>query len=233
MSTQWIDIPTADGTYQGYLKRPSGGSGPAVLIIQEIFGVNAHIRSVVDQYASDGYTAMAPDIFWRVEPRIELKYDGDDRQRGIEAMQSIGLPTMTKDLIAAIDALRQVDGHDGRIVVVGYCLGGTLAYRLAVESAVDLAISYYGGGVAKQLGDLPKVKVPLQLHFGETDESIPMSDVEAVKAAIGIDPERPIHVYPGAGHGFNCWARSSYNQHAAALAHGRSLQFIAEHLKAA
>ncbi|CAN5296902.1 dienelactone hydrolase family protein [soil metagenome] len=232
MSAHWIDIPTPDGVFQGYLKQPMGGRGPAILIIQEIFGVNAHIRSVADQYALDGFTALAPDLFWRSEPRLELGYDPDGRTRGIEAMNAIGLPTMTRDLIAAIDALRKVDGHDGRIVVAGYCLGGTLAYRLAVEQAVDLAISYYGGGVAKQLDDMPKVKVPVQFHFGETDQSIPMSEVEAVKAAAGARADRAVNVYPGAGHGFNCSVRASYDQHSAMLAHGRTLQFIAAHLPA-
>ncbi|MGS0892646.1 dienelactone hydrolase family protein [Burkholderia stagnalis] len=230
MTAQWIDIPTGNDSFGGYLALPKGGKGPAVIIIQEIFGVNSHIRAVADQYAADGYVALAPDVFWRTQPRVELTYDGADRDKGIELLKKTDVQVAAADIGAATDALRARPEVTGKIAAIGYCFGGHLAYRVAAAGKVDAAVSYYGGGIQNALDLASQVTQPILFHYAENDHGIPLTAVEQVKAAFAGRHDAAFHVYPGAEHGFNCTDRASYNQRAAALAHGRTLTFLAEHL---
>lgn len=232
MNSRWIDIKAQDGgTFKAYLSLPhhaqKGGKGPGILLIQEIFGVNSHIRGVADQYASDGYTVLAPDVFWRVQPMIELGYEADDRQKGIGIMQKMDFAAAVQDLAATAAALRALPECGGKIASIGYCMGGLLSYLCAANAAVDAAVCYYPGGVHNKLEEAGKVKCPTLFHFGGNDANIPMTAVESVKQAFAGRENARIDVYPGAEHGFNCWDRSAYNQPSAALAHGRSLSFLA------
>ncbi|WP_118181828.1 dienelactone hydrolase family protein [Paraburkholderia phosphatilytica] len=230
VTTRWIDIPTDKDGFEGYLALPKAGKGPAVVIIQEIFGVNGHIRSVAEQYAQDGYVAIAPDIFWRTQPRVELVYAGADRDKGIELMQKTDIKQTVADLGATAKLLRSLPEVTGKISAIGYCFGGLLAYLTAAQGTVDAAVAYYGGGIQRNLDEAAKVKVPMQFHYGELDAHIPQSDVGQVKERfIGRD-DVEFHIYPNADHGFNCSERASYNQHASALAHGRTLTFLGERL---
>ena len=216
-------ITADDGfTLGAYQASPAGAPKGAVVVIQEIFGVNSHIREVVDGYAADGYYAIAPQIFDRVERDIELGYEEADMGAGIEiAFQKLDHAIALNDVQAAIDA---ASAH-GKVGVVGYCFGGLLTWLAACElNGVSAASSYYGGGVADQANHTPKC--PVIMHFGELDAHIPLSDVDKVRAA---QPDVPIYVYP-ADHGFNCDHRASYDAEAAALAKERTLAFFAEQL---
>lgn len=218
-----IEITSSDGfTLGAYQASPEGTPKGAVVVIQEIFGVNPHIREVVDGYAADGYFAIAPAIFDRVKPGIELGYDEDGMNAGIEiAFQKVEIPTVLQDVQAAIDA---ASAH-GKVGVVGYCFGGLLTWLSACElSGVSAASSYYGGGLAGEAAR--SAKCPVIMHFGELDAHIPMSDVDKVKAA---QPDIPVYVY-NADHGFNCDHRESYNADASLLAKERTLAFFAENL---
>ncbi|KWN62428.1 dienelactone hydrolase family protein [Burkholderia ubonensis] len=230
MTAQWIDIPTDNDSFGGYLALPRRGKGPAVIIVQEIFGVNAHIRSVADQYAADGYVALAPDVFWRTQPRIELAYEGADRDKGIELLRKTDANLAVADIAAAADLLRMRPEADGKVAAIGYCFGGRLAYLAAATGKIDAAVAYYGGGIQNALDVAGKVTQPILFHYAENDHAIPLAAVDQVKAAFAGRDNAAFHLYPGAEHGFNCAERASYNQRAAALAHGRTLTFLAEHL---
>jgi len=216
-------ITSVDGfTLGAYQAQPAGNPKGAVVVIQEIFGVNSHIRNVVDGYATDGYFAIAPQIFDRVDRDIELGYEQADMGAGIEiAFQKLDRGLALQDIQAAIDAA----SVHGKVGVVGYCFGGLLTWLAACElQGVSAASSYYGGGVAGEAGR--KAKCPVIMHFGELDAHIPMSDVDKVRAA---QPDVQVYVY-AADHGFNCDQRASYNAAAATTAKARTLAFFAEHL---
>ncbi|KWE72075.1 carboxymethylenebutenolidase [Burkholderia ubonensis] len=230
MTAQWIDIPTGNDSFGGYLALPRRGNGPAVIIVQEIFGVNAHIRSVADQYAADGYVALAPDVFWRTQPRVELAYEGADRDKGIELLQKTDVNLAVADVAAAADLLRTRPEAGGKVAAIGYCFGGRLAYLAAATGKIDAAVAYYGGRIQNALDVAGKVTQPILFHYAENDHAIPLAAVDQVKAAFAGRDNAAFHLYPGAEHGFNCAERASYNQRAAALAHGRTLTFLAEHL---
>jgi carboxymethylenebutenolidase len=207
----------AFGTYQAMpTARPRGG----IVVIQEIFGVNSHIREVCDGYAAAGYAALAPQIFDRVERNIEMGYGPADMTRGVEiARGKLKMDQTLMDLQAAVDDARRF----GKVGVVGYCFGGLLAWLAACElNGVSAVSSYYGGGVAGALDR--KARCPVMMHFGAKDAHIPLSDVEKVKKA---HPEVTVHVYD-ADHGFNCDHRASYDAAAAKLARTRSLEFFAK-----
>lgn len=230
VTSQWIDIPAGNDSFGGYLALPKGGKGPGIIIIQEIFGVNGHIREVVEQYALDGYVAIAPDIFWRTQPRVELGYVGADRDKGIELMQKTNVKLAVQDVAATAAVLRQRPEMTGKVGVIGYCFGGRIAYLAAADGSVDAAVAYYGGGIQNQLDVADHVKVPIQFHYAELDHAIPLEAVGEVKERFAGRDNAEFHLYPNAEHGFNCTVRASYNQHASALAHGRTLTFLAQHL---
>lgn len=229
-TSRWIDIPAGDDRFEGYLALPQSGKGPAVIIIQEIFGVNSHIRSVADQYAADGYVAFAPDIFWRTAPRVELTYAGADRDKGIALMQKTDVGLAVADIGASAAALRKMPEVTGKVAAIGYCFGGRLAYLAAAQGTLDAAVAYYGGGIQNYLDEAAKITVPMQFHYAELDHGIPLSAVGEVKERFAGRDEAEFHLYTGAEHGFNCSDRASYNQHASALAHGRTLTFLGERL---
>jgi carboxymethylenebutenolidase len=230
VTTRWIDIPAGNDSFEGYLALPKGGKGPAVIIIQEIFGVNSHIRAVAEQYAQDGYVALAPDIFWRTQPRVELTYAGADRDKGIEILQKTDVGLAVADISATAAALRAMPEVTGKIAAIGYCFGGRLAYLTAAQNTIDLGVAYYGGGIQNLLDEAAKIKVPMQFHYGELDHGIPLEAVGQVQERFAGRGDAEFHIYPNADHGFNCTDRASYNQHAAALAHGRTLTFLGERL---
>ena len=230
VTSRWIDIPADGGSFQGYLALPKTGAGPAVIILQEIFGVNGHIRSVADQYAADGYVALAPDVFWRTQPRVELGYEGADRQKAMELLQKTDTNAAVADVGAAAKALRALPEVTGKVAAIGYCFGGRLAYLAAAQDSVDLAVAYYGGGIQNALDKADQVKVPMQFHYGELDHGIPLSAVGEVKERFAGRDDAELYIYPNADHGFNCGDRASYNARASALAHGRTLSFLGEHL---
>ncbi len=226
---RWIDITSDEGeTFNGYLALPPAGKGPGILLIQEIFGVNHHIRAVAEQYAMDGYVVLAPDIFWRQEPGVELGYDGEDMQKAFRLVNAIDFQVAITDLTSATKALRKRPECKGEIAAIGYCMGGILAYLAALEAGVDRAACFYPGGIARHLGKAEHLKVSVQFHFASDDQHITADHVEQTRQAFSAHEDVIIHTYDGADHGFNCWARGSYQRHAAALSHGRVLNFLEE-----
>ncbi|UUX97141.1 dienelactone hydrolase family protein [Aquabacterium sp. J223] len=230
-AAEWIRLPSSDGgAFDAYLALPPAGTGPGLVLFQEIFGVNEHIRAVAEQYALDGFVVLAPDIFWRQQPRVELGYDGEDRNRAMSMMKALQPQQLMADVRDSVAALRARPEAAGRKVgAIGYCLGGRLAFGAAATTDVDAAVAYYGGGIHDQLDKAAGITAPMQFHYAEQDDNIPLSAVEKVRQAFAGKPAE-VFVYPGAHHGFNCWARGSYHPASAALAHGRSLAFLAERL---
>ncbi|MDQ2779018.1 MAG: dienelactone hydrolase family protein [Pseudomonadota bacterium] len=226
MDRDWIEIEPG---FAGYLALPPTGRGPGILLWQEIFGVNEHIRAVARQYAADGFVVLAPDVFWRQAPRVELGYEGEDRQRAMSLKQGYSKDDASADIRAAFGALKARPELRGPVGTIGYCMGGLLAWRTAIEADVAAAVALYGGGIQNELDAAGSLKCPLQFHFGGDDSHIPMDAVDKIRKAVqGLDAE--VHVYAGAQHGFNCWERSSYHAPSAALSHGRATVFFAQHL---
>ncbi len=219
-----IDIETTDGhKLTGYRAEPSGDPRGGLVVIQEIFGVNSHIRAVADGFAAEGYVALAPAMFDRVGPGIELGYSPEDVEKGREIRARIEYDDAVRDMGAAVSALAGLP-----VGVVGYCWGGSLAWSAATRlDGLKAAVGYYGGFIPEMADETPRH--PVMLHFGESDESIPLEGVDKVKAA---HPDVPIYLY-AAGHGFNCEQRGSYDEASARLARERTLAFFAEHLAGA
>lgn len=230
LPAQWIQIDGADGALEAWLARPPAGDGPGLLLLQEIFGVNAHIRAVAAQYALAGFTVLAPDLFHRQARRVELGYEGEDRERALALMKGLSRDEAQQDLQAAVQWLRRGPAGVRPVGAIGYCMGGRLAFLAAACCGVDRAVAYYGGGIAGQLELAAQIRVPVQFHHAELDASISPQDVAAVQAAMAASPAAAgaeFHHYPGTQHGFNCWARRAHHPGASALALGRSLQFLA------
>ena len=226
-----IELKAADGTaVPAYEARPVGNPKGAVVVIQEIFGVNNHIRQVADGYAAQGYVAVAPAAFHRVKPGVELGYTDADMGEGFgykTAVEALPAPGVMQDIQAAIDHAAKVSG--GKVGIVGYCWGGLLTWRAACTlSGLSAAVPYYGGGVTNEAEAARQTKVPVLAHFAEEDKWIPMDSVEAFKKA---HPEVQVHTY-AAHHGFNCNQRGSWHAPSAQLASDRSLAFFAQHLRA-
>jgi carboxymethylenebutenolidase len=221
-----IDLTSKDGQQiSAYEARPDGECRGAVVVVQEVFGVNSHIRSVADGYAQSGYYAIAPAIFDRIEPGVELGYEPDDLERGVElAFEKLDMSTTLADLQAAIDHASEF----GKVGMVGYCFGGLLTWLSACQlEHLSAASAYYGGGIPDQPDMTPGC--PVILHFGELDSYIPLESVESFAQK---HPDLPVHVYP-ADHGFNCDQRASYNEEAASLALSRTMALFEECLSGA
>lgn len=208
--------------FQAYLAAPPSHPRGAVVVVQEIFGVNGHIRSVADGFAAEGYTAIAPALFDRIRRGIELGYNDSDKDEGRGYMQQLKPEQTLKDLAAAVAVVK----HSGRIATVGYCWGGALSYRAACELPIACAVVYYGN--PRDTTKTPKC--PVMYHFGSADKSIPLTEVDRLRAA---HSQGIFYVYQGAGHGFNCDLRPSYDAAAAALARQRTLEFLASRLTGA
>ncbi len=231
MNGHWIDIKAHDGaTFGAYVSTPpkDTAGGPGIVLIQEIWGVNQHIRDVADQYAMDGFTVFAPDVFWRQQPRVDLAYNDADNPKAFAFMNGLDRPNAVKDLASTAAVLRAHSASVGKIASVGYCMGGALSFMCAAAGSVDAAVCYYGGGIHTMLDRAPDIKVPMLMHFAEKDGHISLAAVASIQAAFKGRDEVRIDVYPSVDHGFNCWGRAMYNQKAAALARGRSLAFLAK-----
>ncbi|HEY6395498.1 MAG TPA: dienelactone hydrolase family protein [Candidatus Binataceae bacterium] len=227
MRGQWIEIKTPAGEkFRGYLSVPESGSGPGLVVLQEIFGVNQHIREVTDQYAEEGYIALAPEIFWRVEPGVELGYTADSIPKGRALAMKLNMDVTIKDIDATIATLRAMAACSGKVAAVGYCFGGLLAFLTAARTDVDAAISYYGGGIDARADEAKSIKCPVMLHYGEKDHAIPAQARETARKALASHPDAEIYLYREAEHGFNCSKRASYHPFSAQLARSRTIGLL-------
>ena len=223
----FVDLKAADGfVFPAYVAKPAGQPKGGVVVLQEVFGVNAHIRAVADGYAAQGYLAVAPSTFHRLKAGVELGYGPDEMTQGRDlkaAVEALPEPGVLHDIQAAIDHAAQA----GKVGVVGYCWGGLLSWRSAcLLNRVSAAAPYYGGGITSETEVARHPKCPVLAHFGDQDHWIPLEGVEVFRRA---HPEVQVHVYH-ANHGFNCDHRSAYEATSAALARERTLAFFAEHL---
>jgi carboxymethylenebutenolidase len=224
---QFTDLRSSDGfTFPAYVAQPAGVAKGGVVVLQEIFGVNSHIRSVADGYAKEGYLAVAPSTFHRVKQGVELGYSQEDIQAGAalkQAVESLPAPGVLPDIQAAIDHAARA----GKVGIVGYCWGGLLTWRAAcLLDGLAAAAPYYGGGMTSPAEAARQPKCPVMAHFGDQDHVITMDSVQAFERK---HPEAEVHVYH-AGHGFNCDQRGSYDAAAAQLARERTLAFFARHV---
>jgi carboxymethylenebutenolidase len=218
-----IKLTASDGfQLGGYRADPATAPKAALVVIQEIFGVNHHIRNICDRFASAGYVAVAPAIFDRIERDFQSGYSPDEVAVARKFVANPDWTAMLRDVQAAIDSVKSV----GPVGIVGFCLGGSVAYAAATKlTGLSAAVGYYGGAIVRFADDNPGV--PMMLHFGEKDAGIPLSDVETIRAK---QPDLEVHVYPGAQHGFSCDERASYDKASADIAWHRTLAFFAKHL---
>ena len=226
---QFTTLTAADGfTLSAYVALPQGKPRAAIVILQEIFGVNSHIREVADRFAAEGYLAVAPATFDRVKRGVELGYTDADMTAGFELKTAVdALPGagVLLDIQAAIDHAAQTSG--GKVGIIGFCWGGLLTWKAAcLLKGLSAAVPYYGGGITSESEIARQPQCPVMAHFGDQDHWIPMEGIEAFKKA---QLQVAVHVYP-ANHGFNCDQRGSYNEAAAMLARERSLAFLAANL---
>ncbi|HTC44159.1 MAG TPA: dienelactone hydrolase family protein [Steroidobacteraceae bacterium] len=221
--SEFITLMARDGhEFSAWLAAPTGKPRGAVVVIQEIFGVNAHIRAVADSYAAEGYVAIAPAVFDRIRRGIELGYNPDTMKEGFGYVQQLQPDKTLLDIGASIAVVK----HAGRVGAVGFCWGGKMAYVSAGELPIACAVAYYGGGIVAELGKTPKC--PVLYHFGGRDSHIPPSDIDQIRA---VDKRGTFYIYPEADHGFNCDMRASFNADAAQLARQRTLAFLAQQLR--
>jgi carboxymethylenebutenolidase len=218
----WIELAAKDGvTIGAYEAAPDGHARGGLVVLQEIFGVNRHIRNVADDFAAQGYHVVAPALFDRVEPGVELGYEGEDVAKGVAIRAKTKLADTLADIAAAVAAAKPF----GRVGIVGYCWGGTLAFAAAQHvEGLAAAVGYYGSGIAALPPD--RLRCPVMLNFGDQDKSIPLADIEKIRHAY---PEITIRVYP-ANHGFNCTDRAAYEPASATLARQRTLDFFTQYL---
>lgn len=228
MSTQ-LPVTVADGTFNCYVEYPSTpGPHPVVIVIQEIFGINEGMRSIVRNYALKGYIAVAPDLFWRAEPGVQLSEA--DFQKGMALYQSFDVEKGVQDIAATIAAARTLEGSNGKVGVTGYCLGGLLTYLAAARTDGDAFAAYYGGGTDNFLAEAANITKPVLFHLAGADAYIPPPAQEAIRATLEAKPDTEVYVYPGRDHAFARPNGSSHHAADATLANSRTDAFFLKHL---
>jgi len=230
---EWIEIEAlgGEGHFAGWLAWPEGEPKAAIIVIQEIFGVNAGIREKTDTWASKGYLALAPDMFWRFAPRYDV--DPDVPEQLEEAMQirsRLDFDKAAADVEAVIRHVRGMMPTGFKIGVIGFCAGGSIAYLAATRTDADASVGYYGRQIADHLNEVHAIARPLLLHFGLEDSSIPAEIREKIRSELDTNPRVTIHDYPGAGHGFAAGSGRRRNDAAAQVADTRTEEFFARHL---
>ncbi|MEJ7138128.1 dienelactone hydrolase family protein [Amphibiibacter pelophylacis] len=220
------------GTFSGYLALPPGGTGPGLVMAQEIFGVNFNMRELADTFAQLGYVVAVPDLFWRIQPGIELGYTPEDWKKAFEYFQALDQGKAVEDIQATLTALRAHPAvAGGKAGVVGYCLGGKLAYLAACRTDSDVSVGYYGVGIEAALDEAANIRQPVLLHIAEKDGFCPPEAREAIVKAFAGHAQVTTQVYPGVDHAFARPAGEHYDAAAATLANQRTADALAQHLK--
>lgn len=226
-----ITINGRDGDFSAYLSTPASGSGPGLVVIQEIFGVNESMRRMCDDYAAQGYVALCPDLFWRQEPGIQITDKTDEEwQKAFQLFQGFDVDKGVEDLKDGLTALRKLDTCTGKAGSVGYCLGGKLAFLMATRSDADCNVAYYGVGLDELVGEANSIARPALLHIAEEDEFVPKEAQAKVKAALAGHKQVTIHSYPGMPHAFARDGGIHYDATSAKLANGRTAAFLKQNL---
>lgn len=221
---QTIQIDSPDGSFSGYLAIPASGKGPGIVLCQEIFGINATMRRVADYYAEEGYTVLVPDLFWRIAPGIELTDRGEDFQRALGLYQQFNEDTGVQDVGAALAALRRRPECVGETGVLGFCLGGKLAYLAACRLPdVACAVGYYGVGIEHALAEADNIRGRLVLHVAEQDGFCPPEAQARIREALSGRPNTELYIYPGMDHAFARVGGEHFDKASALMAHQRSI----------
>ena len=229
MSGETITIKGPDGSFSGYLSKPKSGTGPGIVVIQEIFGVNKVMRDLTDWYASQGFVALCPDLFWRIEPGIDITDQTEEEWK--QAFDLFGKFDVDKGIVdigATIDTLRPMT--TGKVGAVGYCLGGQLAYLTACRTSSDASVGYYGVNIQNRLDDAKGIKAPLMLHIAGKDEFVPPEAQEQVVAGLRDNSHVTIHRYPEMDHAFARPGGAHYDKKTADEANDRTVKFFQRHL---
>jgi carboxymethylenebutenolidase len=233
MMKDHITIKGRDGAFGAYISRPKTLPAPAVVVLQELFGVNADIRKTCDELAEQGFIAVAPDLFWRQEPGVDLSNVNSDAdwQHGMRLYQAYDRDAGVRDVEDTINAVAKLPGCTGKVAVLGYCLGALMVFLTAVRSRLDAAVAYHGGDTENYLGEVDGLHAPLLMHLAEEDEFISKAAQAEIKAALARKPNATVYSYPGQNHAFSRHGGAHYNAEAAALAHKRTYDFINRQLR--
>jgi carboxymethylenebutenolidase len=230
--SEYITVRTPDGDYRAYVARPAASSAPAIVVLQEIFGVNADMRETCDELAGKGYIAVCPDLFWRQEPGVDLNHWSEaEWKKGLALYAAFDFDAGVRDILDCVQAARNLDGASGKVGVMGFCLGGLMTFLTAARAPLDAAVVYYGGGTENHLDQAPAVAAPMLMHFGEEDEFISKDALRKIKLAMSGNPGVRIYSYPGCSHAFARHTGTRYDALAAASANGRTDAFFAQHLR--
>jgi carboxymethylenebutenolidase len=230
--TDGITVKSRDGAFDAYIARPNASPAPAVVILQELFGVNADIRKTCDELAEQGFIAVAPDLFWRQEPGVDLGVTSEpDWQHGLRLYQAYDRDAGARDVKDTAEVVAKLRECTGKVAVLGYCLGGLMTFLTAVRYGVDAAVAYHGGDTEKYLGEVNRLDAPLLMHLAEEDEFISKSAQAEIKTALASKPNATVYSYPGQRHAFARHNGTHYNAAAAALANGRTSEFLRQQLR--
>jgi carboxymethylenebutenolidase len=230
--TEWLKVKAEDGHFDAYVARPEAATAPAVVVIQEIFGVNADLRATCHELAAKGFVAVSPDLFWRSAPRIDMNtLDDAEWKKGFALYQSFDFDRGVRDIAATLAAARVLNGVSGKVGVMGFCMGGLLTFLTAARQSVNAAVSYYGGGIEGYVAEGSKLKSPTMLHLAEEDEYMSKDAQAKIKSALGGNPLVVIHSYPGCSHAFARHKGAHYDAAAAKLANSRTQAFFEKNLR--
>jgi carboxymethylenebutenolidase len=227
-----ITIDSPDGTFHAYISRPATSAAPAVVVLQELFGVNADIRATCDELAKQGFIGIAPDLFWRQEPDVDLDVRSEaDWQHGLRLYGAYDRDAGARDIAQTIRTAVKLPASTGKVALQGYCLGALMAFITAARHEVDAAVAYHGGDTEKYLGEVSSLRAPLLMHLGEEDEFISKTAQSQIKAALAKKPNATVYSYPGQRHAFSRHNGLHYNAAAAMLANGRTREFLNQYLR--
>jgi carboxymethylenebutenolidase len=228
-----INIEGRDGAFAAYIARPKTVPAPAVVVLQELFGVNADIRKHCDELADQGYLALAPDLYWRQEPGVDLNVTSEaDWDHGLRLYSAYDRDSGIKDIKDTIDSVRNLQECNGKVALLGYCLGALMVFMTAVrKDGIDAAVWYHGADTDKYLGELDGLHAPILMHLAEEDEFISKAAQGEIKAALAKKPNATVYSYPGQSHAFSRHNGKHYNATAAHLANGRTSEFLHQQLR--
>lgn len=222
-----ITITAADGAFDAYVARPQAAKAPAIVVIQEIFGVNKVMRDICDDLAAQGYLAVCPDLFWRIEPGIDITDQSEaEWKKAFELFNAFDVDQGVRDIRATIDQVRKDPACNGKVGAVGYCLGGLLAFLTAARTDADASVSYYGVGIENRVGEAEKLTRPLLMHVAEEDQFVPKAAQAVILQALKHHPQVELHTYPGRDHAFARKGGEHYHESDAGQANTRTLAFF-------
>ena len=232
MAGEDIEIKGPDGTFGAYLSKPPSGTGPGLVVIQEIFGVNQVMRQITDMFAKEGYVALCPDLFWRQQPGIQITDKTEDEWKQAFALyQGFDVDKGMADIGATVLALRTIEGSTGKVGSTGYCLGGFLAYLTACRTDAEASVGYYGVGIEGKLGEAQNMRGFCMLHIAEEDQFCPKEAQKQIVEGFQANPKVTVHTYPGMDHAFCRYGGEHFDQKNCDLANGRTLDFFKKHLR--